>query len=216
MTDAGVTWTDERVELLKKLWSDGLSASQIAAEIGGVTRNAVIGKVHRLGLSGRGKAKTAPLPSGPGRPPGRRAPRADRRRRARSRTCVLAPGAAAAGGRARIRRGRARDEVVVPMSERVTIMDLRESMCRWPMGDPTKPEFRFCGARSVTGLPYCTHHARVAYQPVADRKRDRRLRPRLTRIGRVPARRTGGRACRPGARHRDAHAIRPAKVSSKE
>jgi GcrA cell cycle regulator len=54
-------------------------------------------------------------------------------------------------------------------------MDLRESMCRWPMGDPTKPEFRFCGARSVTGLPYCSHHAQVAYQPVADRKRDRRL-----------------------------------------
>jgi GcrA cell cycle regulator len=54
-------------------------------------------------------------------------------------------------------------------------MELRESMCRWPMGDPTKPEFRFCGARSATGLPYCAHHARVAYQPVADRKRDRRL-----------------------------------------
>jgi GcrA cell cycle regulator len=67
------------------------------------------------------------------------------------------------------------DEVGLPLSERVTIMDLRESMCRWPMGDPTKPEFRFCGARSVTGLPYCSHHAQVAYQPVADRKRDRRL-----------------------------------------
>ena len=67
------------------------------------------------------------------------------------------------------------DDVAIPMSERVTIMDLRESMCRWPMGDPTKPEFRFCGARSITGLPYCTHHARIAYQPVADRKRERRL-----------------------------------------
>src|SRR3954470_7380072 len=65
MTDAGMTWTDERVELLAKLWSEGLSASQIAAEIGGgVSRNAVIGKVHRLGLSGRGKAKAA----GPQRP----------------------------------------------------------------------------------------------------------------------------------------------------
>ena len=55
MIDAGATWTDERVELLKKLWTDGLSASQIAAELGNVTRNAVIGKVHRLGLSGRAK-----------------------------------------------------------------------------------------------------------------------------------------------------------------
>ena len=59
MTDSGATWTEERVEILKKLWSEGLSASQIAAEIGSVTRNAVIGKVHRLGLSGRGKAKSA-------------------------------------------------------------------------------------------------------------------------------------------------------------
>ena len=52
-----MTWTDERVETLKRLWIDGLSASQIAAELGGITRNAVIGKVHRLGLSGRAKSQ---------------------------------------------------------------------------------------------------------------------------------------------------------------
>ena len=170
MTDAGATWTDERVELLKKLWSDGLSASQIAAEIGNVTRNAVIGKVHRLGLSGRGKAKAAsPQRSKkPARPPSAPAPIAQPL--ARSGVAVApAPLALDAAPSPLI------DDVVVPMSERVTIMDLRESMCRWPMGDPTKPEFRFCGARSVTGLPYCTHHSRIAYQPVADRKRDRRL-----------------------------------------
>jgi GcrA cell cycle regulator len=57
------------------------------------------------------------------------------------------------------------------LSERVTIMELRESMCRWPLGDPTTAEFRFCGAHAITGLPYCTHHARVAYQPAAERKR---------------------------------------------
>src|SRR6476620_7465060 len=82
MIDAGVTWTDQRVELLKKLWAEGLSASQIAAEIGNVTRNAVIGKVHRLGLSGR--AKTPPKanavspaqarPRKPGRTPSAPAP----------------------------------------------------------------------------------------------------------------------------------------------
>src|SRR5262245_40202895 len=55
-------WTDERVERLKKLWSDGLSASQIAAELGGITRNAVIGKVHRLGLSGRAKSPSLAAP----------------------------------------------------------------------------------------------------------------------------------------------------------
>src|ERR1041385_2234972 len=56
------TWTDDRVELLKKLWADGLSASQIAGELGGITRNAVIGKVHRLGLSGRAKAPSSSVP----------------------------------------------------------------------------------------------------------------------------------------------------------
>ena len=58
-----MSWTDERVELLKKLWADGLSASQIAAELGGVTRNAVIGKVHRLGLSGRAKSPSSGIAS---------------------------------------------------------------------------------------------------------------------------------------------------------
>src|ERR1700740_399594 len=57
-----MSWTDERVELLKKLWSDGLSARQIAAELGGITRNAVIGKVHRLGLSGRAQSASSAAP----------------------------------------------------------------------------------------------------------------------------------------------------------
>src|SRR5213083_2484524 len=57
-----LTWTDDRVEQLKKLWEAGLSASQIAAELGNVTRNAVIGKVHRLGLSGRAKSPSSAAP----------------------------------------------------------------------------------------------------------------------------------------------------------
>lgn len=176
MMDAAATWTDERVELLKKLWGDGLSASQIATEIGGgITRNAVIGKVHRLGLSGRGKAKAAP----PARPKGKAAPAPNAPAPAPPPrpAAVVAPAPAALAVEAAPEPAPppAADEVGLPLSERVTIMDLRESMCRWPMGDPTKPEFRFCGARSVTGLPYCSNHAQVAYQPVADRKRDRRL-----------------------------------------
>ena len=174
MTDAGITWTDDRVEQLKKLWSDGLSASQIAAEIGGVTRNAVIGKVHRLGLSGRGKTKAASSqrPRKATRSPS--APTPITQQPAPRSTVMLAPVPAPLAIDAPQETALA-DEVAIPMSERVTIMDLRESMCRWPMGDPTKPEFRFCGARSVSGLPYCNHHARVAYQPITDRKRDRRL-----------------------------------------
>jgi GcrA cell cycle regulator len=174
MMDAGATWTDERVDLLKKLWGDGLSASQIATEIGGgITRNAVIGKVHRLGLSGRGKAKAPP----PARPKAKAVPAPSAPAPAPRPAAIVAPPPAALAIEAAPEPApvAVADEVGLPLSERVTIMDLRESMCRWPMGDPTKPEFRFCGARSVTGLPYCSHHAQVAYQPVADRKRDRRL-----------------------------------------
>jgi GcrA cell cycle regulator len=67
------------------------------------------------------------------------------------------------------------EDNVVPISECVTITDLREHMCRWPLGDPTTPEFRFCGARSGDTGPYCAGHARMAYQPVQDRRRDRGL-----------------------------------------
>jgi GcrA cell cycle regulator len=177
MTDATNAWTEERVERLKKLWSDGLSASQIAADLaGGVTRNAVIGKVHRLGLSGRGK------PSGAGTPrPRKAAPRApsapttfDQLRR-RSAT-ALAPARAPLPEAEVAYQPLPVEEVVIPMSERVTIMELRDSMCRWPLGDPSTAEFRFCGARAGTAGPYCGYHAQLAYQPAVDRRRqDRRL-----------------------------------------
>ena len=175
MADAGLPWTDERVELLKKLWSDGLSASQIAAQMGGVTRNAVIGKVHRLGLSGRAKTSTAPAqprPRKPARPPSH----------PMSHRPPAHGGAAALAAHLRTEpQPQAEplvaydEDVVIPFSERVTIMELRDSMCRWPMGDPTTPEFRFCGARTGDTGPYCAGHARMAYQPVQDRRRDRGL-----------------------------------------
>jgi GcrA cell cycle regulator len=170
MSDAVGTWTDERVELLKKLWSEGFSASQIAAEMGGVTRNAVIGKVHRLGLSGRGKTGSAGTPR----------PRKPRPAAHPATITPLMRGNVAVALKSVPRpeiqpltEVRLQEDVVVPLSERVTIMELREYMCRWPMGDPTTPDFRFCGARSIGGLPYCTHHARIAYQPAAERKRIR-------------------------------------------
>jgi GcrA cell cycle regulator len=166
MADAGVTWTDERVELLAKLWNEGLSASQIAAELGGgVSRNAVLGKIHRLGLAERGKAQAAATARvrKPVRP-------ADSAEEAPKPEQVPAPPLAAPQLVVSDVTAR-REEVVVPLSERVTIMELREFMCRWPLGDPTTAEFRFCGARAITGLPYCGTHAQVAYQPAAERKR---------------------------------------------
>jgi GcrA cell cycle regulator len=66
---------------------------------------------------------------------------------------------------------RRQEEVVVPLSKRVTIMELRQAMCRWPLGDPATAQFRYCGAQAIMGLPYCHYHAQVAYQPAVERKR---------------------------------------------
>ncbi len=179
-----MSWTEERVELLRKLWSDGLSASQVAAELGpGITRNAVIGKIHRLGRAERAKTAAAPRPravKGAARQPAPAqiaavaAPRAGGHVVHGNVALAFAPQAMI------VARVAPEEEVVIPMSERVTLMDLRESMCRWPMGDPTTPEFRFCGAKSPIGAgPYCAHHARVAYQPAQDRRRAQLRAPRF-------------------------------------
>jgi GcrA cell cycle regulator len=150
-------WTDERVELLKKLWLDGLSASQIAKQLGGVTRNAVIGKVHRLGLSGRA------APSQPTRPVFK-APRAPR------------PAPAPAPRRVETHH----HQVAAPQPQPVfyaeepgsaTVLTLGAHMCKWPIGDPASDSFSFCGRRSETDGPYCPQHAQVAYQPQQARKR---------------------------------------------
>jgi GcrA cell cycle regulator len=169
-----MSWTDERVELLRKLWLDGLSASQIAAELAnGITRNAVIGKVHRLGLSGRVKAPSSSAP----RP--RSKPQSHRPTSSRSPSGPTMRGNTALAYAPRLHEAPAPKpelEVVIPMSERVTIMELREAMCRWPLGDPATAEFRYCGGKSEIGDPYCTYHARIAYQPAQDRRRDRERR----------------------------------------
>jgi GcrA cell cycle regulator len=164
-----MSWTDERVELLRKLWNDGLSASQVAAELGpGVTRNAVIGKIHRLGLAERAKAPPSP------RPRVAKTPRPQQPVARTQSAPVMGNVALAFAPRPimAITPQVEAAEVVVPLTARVTLMELRESMCRWPMGDPTASEFRFCGAKSPIGSgPYCSHHASVAYQPAQDRRR---------------------------------------------
>ena len=162
-----MSWTDERVKLLKKLWSDGLSASQIAAELGGITRNAVIGKVHRLGLSGRAKSASSASP---------------RQRKPRSSTHMLRIGRNAIRGNTALAPQYETDlepeaemiENIIPLGQRCTLLELNESKCRWPIGDPGSPEFFFCGGNTISGLPYCAYHSRVAYQPAGDRRRDRR------------------------------------------
>lgn len=164
-----MSWTDERVELLKKLWADGLSASQIANQLGGVTRNAVIGKVHRLSLSGRAKPASSaprprkPRPSSPHRPAGRSFVAGN---------TALKPHAHPAPRR--LPAPIPDQDVVVPISLNVSLMSLSDSMCKWPIGDPSAEGFHFCGHKNFNALPYCEYHSRIAYQPVADRRRDRR------------------------------------------
>lgn len=165
-----MSWTDERVELLRKLWLEGLSASQIANTLSnGITRNAVIGKVHRLGLSGRIKASAPSLPRPRSKPIRPAAPR-HAAPAVRGNTAL-----ALKAHPVEILEPAPIEDVVIPISERVTIMELKEAMCRWPLGDPTSAEFRFCGAKKPleTIGPYCAYHSRIAYQPVQDRRRER-------------------------------------------
>jgi GcrA cell cycle regulator len=168
-----MSWTDERVELLKKLWTDGLSASQIAAELGGITRNAVIGKVHRLGLSGRAKSPSSTA-SRPRKP----------RSHSHSHSHMLRVSRPAVRGNNALAQAFEYDlaeepqllDNVIPIGQRRTILELTEETCRWPIGDPGSADFFFCGGPSLTGLPYCAYHSRVAYQP-ANVRRDRRPPP---------------------------------------
>lgn len=166
-----MAWNDERVELLKKLWSEGLSASQIAGRLGGVTRNAVIGKVHRLGLSGR--ATTSRMKSH--RPRARTAATA---RRMQQKTRFAPQGNSALRS---LYQPEAEpytptvEELVIPLKERRTIQTLTECSCRWPIGDPQAADFHFCGKNKVAGLPYCEFHARRAFQPPQPRRREREI-----------------------------------------
>lgn len=156
-----MSWTDERVELLKKLYLDGLSCSRIAAELGGMTRNAVIGKIHRLGLSGR--VKTA-SPSSPRQRPLRSIPWQPKK-------ITMAARAAAAALELKSEPLPERPMDVIPIAQRCTFADLTPDTCRWPFGHPNAGEFYFCGAMSIEGLPYCAYHSRIAYQPPSSRRR---------------------------------------------
>ncbi len=193
-----MSWTDERVETLKRMWAEGQSASQIAKELGGVTRNAVIGKVHRLGLSNRDEEEpevelapeAAPPPKAspkvaapPPPPPPPAAP-----------LSAAASIIASATGPIPLRKSivpagqplppqpsanEISPEALASVREvekraaRLTLMELTERTCKWPIGDPATEEFWFCGLPSQPGKPYCEAHVGVAFQPMSAR-RDRR------------------------------------------
>lgn len=156
-----MSWTDPRVETLTSLWRSGRSASQIAAELGGVTRNAVIGKVHRLGLDARAK------PSRPKSPKMMRPPHQQRPARPEGVHHPISTNPSADMNRLAPRPAH------TPAHERpgcATLLTLTSRTCRWPIGDPTDIAFTFCG-RTTSTHPYCVEHSRVAFPPRLNRKR---------------------------------------------
>ncbi len=172
-------WTEERVELLKKLWLEGLSASQIAGVLGeGVTRNAVIGKVHRLKLSGRAKPATST-------PRVRSAPRPAARRVSSPASTSMNVGGGGGGGAIQgatalkmeeefaveMEMAPQAAELFIPVEQRLTLLQLSEQTCKWPIGDPLTPDFYFCGQHSNEGKPYCEFHSRRAYHQIDKKKR---------------------------------------------
>lgn len=171
------SWTEERVGVLTKLWMEGLSASQIAGELGeGVTRNAVIGKVHRLKLSGRAK----PANSSQRARTASRAPRRPRtsggtsfKRRVISTPVVgataLKPMEVEQEG-IRVNPNNV-TELFIPVDERIGLLGLSEKTCKWPIGDPLLEDFHFCGRDSNENAPYCEFHSKRAYHTMDRKKR---------------------------------------------
>ena len=179
-----MNWNDERVEMLRKLWSEGLSASQIAAQLGGVSRNAVIGKVHRLNLPGRAKSGGSQTTARAKRPaPATPRPATTFQARAVTARSVVRPtGNAIAKEEIEANFETQQEQlpvpangnnVVVPMSRRLELTELTERTCKWPIGDPLNDDFHFCGNESPDNSPYCTYHQRLAYQPSGERRRMR-------------------------------------------
>jgi GcrA cell cycle regulator len=224
-----MSWTDERVELLKKMWNEGHSASQIAKELGGVTRNAVIGKVHRLGLSNRTTPEAEAKAEEPASSPAPEAkPEPDARPAAAEAKPAAAPARApeealapvvdlaqAKAERAAAARASedARDDTeddadipayqpraIIPAGQplppqpsaneidpealatvrevektarKLSLLELTERTCKWPIGDPATDDFWFCGLPVKPGKPYCEAHVAVAFQPMSAR-RDRK------------------------------------------
>jgi len=168
-----MSWTDERIALLKKMWKDGKSAAEIAKTLGkGVTRNAVIGKAHRMGLSGR----PSPIkkPAAPKKEPAAKkerataAPAAPAAPAGRGKKAAVTPPAATAKASAQLNKEveelKSIQKEIVPLGGGVPLIDLTERMCKWPIGDPRDADFTFCGRGIRPGTPYCPDHAAMAYQ----------------------------------------------------
>jgi GcrA cell cycle regulator len=169
-------WNEERVATLTKLWREGYSASQVARQLGGVSRSAVIGKVHRLGLAGR-DAPSRPHSPG-GRPSNRIRATAGGVRRAAAAVRQARPEAPIA------------PRIQIELSPTATMTTLTEHACRWPIGDPDQPGFGFCGRLKGPHAAYCAGHSAMSV-----RRREAPLRTK--EIDRLVHRYVEGGALRP-------------------
>lgn len=183
-----MAWTEERITELKQLWAEGQSASKIAEKLGGVTRNAVIGKVHRLGLSNRLETSEKPLIT---------------KKRGRPAKAKVVENSDLHQGKGQS--NSIKQKISMPLesahdlpleegqgnlsnlnpetlenvaeleknSKKLNLMDLTERTCKWPIGDPATEKFWFCGHPSEQGKPYCSTHIGIAFQPMS-LKRERK------------------------------------------
>ena len=211
-----MAWTFERVELLITLWKSGNSASKIAHELGeGVSRNAVIGKIHRLGLSERSNnskdgsdnslkpslsnkekkldslntekgtqssdiAENSTIKAKTGKKRGRKPSKKnieisqnniDQKRKDESVSsdgAVVFPGIS---GASELDKDALADMIELEKrAKKLSLMELTERTCKWPIGDPATDEFWFCGHQAENGKPYCKTHVAIAFQPVSTRR----------------------------------------------
>ncbi len=209
-----MAWTRERVEILTNLWKSGKSASQIADELGeGVSRNAVIGKIHRLGLSersGKTKDKTelvqkknpfSNLPPLKGltnteKSPSKHNKQTDMdvkptKKRGRKPSQISAKKRERTNGQYDKDNDFMKENIepnaengvsefdkealanmieIEKKSKKLSLLELTERTCKWPIGDPATSEFWFCGHQAESGKPYCASHIAIAFQPISTRR----------------------------------------------
>jgi len=180
-----MSWSEQQIQMLKDMWGHGFSASDIAGRLGGgLTRNAVIGKAHRLKLSAgaaaRGAAvglRSVPTSSGV-------AEIKASRKRVMLRPLPVLPTPSTTPKVIQRESYRSPVDAFAKRSEGIAVTKAGDRHCRWPVGDPRSPDFRFCGCNVHEGLPYCTDHARVAYQNVGKkfRAQDASAMPTVERV----------------------------------
>jgi GcrA cell cycle regulator len=198
-----MSWTDERIETLRKLWEKGLTASQIAETLGSVSRNAVIGKAHRLGLKSRPspvKGEDSPAPARKAAAP-KAKPKPEAKAPApekatpKAAPVVKTTAPAVPTKLSPVERPVPRLNVALPTrpmpsavsrapGDKVTLLDLSDKICKWPIGHPDEADFHFCGRPVNPGFPYCIGHCAEAYQAQLPRDRSRPSRPPMPNLPR--------------------------------